>query len=256
MLLIIAAGVVTLALSPGDGWGVRPSLLGDDSKAVWGYVDYAGPTVRGRLASTLGVASQVFGALACAGICVSILTAVYVLHASFIFLRGWYEAAHAAGGTRAALPAALVGANTLIWAGLFYGVSQSFVWRGATGVVPTGRRLRPGWAFYTSLGTSLAWLFAGHTLGRMPPLELVKSWMGDTAPKVGRRRLGGGNEVLAKRGKGSSFFCAVFRPQSHTMFTLLLLRSSLCWAACPPSCATRSRRRRGWRWCEGRGLKL
>ena len=76
------------------------------------------------------------------------------------------------------------GAHTLLWAGLFYGVSQSFVWRGATGIVPTGRRLRPGWAWYTVLGTSLAWLLAAHTLSRMPPLELVRAWMGDTAPKV------------------------------------------------------------------------
>lgn len=101
-----------------------------------------------------------------------------------MFLRGWYEAAHAAGGTRAALPAFAVGAHTLIWAGLFYGVSQSLVWGGATGVVPTGRRLRPGWAWYTTLGASLAWLFAAHTLSCMPPLELVRAWMGDTAPKV------------------------------------------------------------------------
>lgn len=80
MAAIIVAHVVTLALSPGEGWGLRPSLLGDDSQATWGYVDYNGPTTQGRLASTLGVASQVFGALACAAICVSILAAIYVLH--------------------------------------------------------------------------------------------------------------------------------------------------------------------------------
>lgn len=185
MLAIIVASIVTLALSPDDGWGLRPALLGDDTQAVWGYVDYAGPVLQGRLASTLGVASQVFGALACAAVIVSILAAIYVLHSSVMFLRGWYEAAHAAGGTRAALPAFAVGAHTLIWAGLFYGVSQSFVWRGATGIVPTGRRLRPGWAWYVTMGTALAWMAAAHVLSRMPPLELVKAWLAESpAPKV------------------------------------------------------------------------
>lgn len=80
MVAIIVAHIVTLALSPGDGWGLRPSLLGDDTQATWGYVDYNGPVKQGRLASTLGVASQVFGALACAAICISILAAIYVLH--------------------------------------------------------------------------------------------------------------------------------------------------------------------------------
>lgn len=104
---------------------------------------------------------------------------------NIMFLRGWYEAASAAGGTRAALPGFAVGANQLLWAGLFYGVSQSAVWNGKAGVVPTGRRLRPGWAWYTTLASSLAWLLASHALSRFPPLELVRAWLGpDGAPKL------------------------------------------------------------------------
>ena len=72
-----------------------------------------------------------------------------------------------------------------LWAGLFYGVSQSAVWNGKAGVVPTGRRLRPGWAWYTTLASSLAWLLASHALSRFPPLELVRAWLGpDGAPKL------------------------------------------------------------------------
>ena len=63
-----------------------------------------------------------------------------------MFLRGWYEAAHAAGGTRAALPAFAVGAHTLIWAGLFYGCpnhssggARRASCRPAEGCAPGGR---------------------------------------------------------------------------------------------------------------------
>ena len=67
--------------------------------------------------------------------------------------------------------------NLLLWSGVFYGLTQFRVHY----AVPGPRRLRPGWAFYLSLGQTLAWLLASHVLSRMPPVELVQAWTGGIA---------------------------------------------------------------------------
>ena len=67
--------------------------------------------------------------------------------------------------------------NLLLWSGVFYGLTQFRVHY----AVPGPRRLRPGWAFYLSLGQTLAWLVASHVLSRMPPVELVQAWTGTIA---------------------------------------------------------------------------
>ena len=67
--------------------------------------------------------------------------------------------------------------NLLLWSGVFYGLTQFRVHY----VVPGPRRLRPGWAFYLSLGQTIAWLVASHVLARMPPVELVQAWTGNIA---------------------------------------------------------------------------
>lgn len=67
--------------------------------------------------------------------------------------------------------------NLLLWSGVFYGLAQFRVHY----VVPGPRRLRPGWAFYLSLGQTIAWLVASHVLARMPPVELVQAWTGNIA---------------------------------------------------------------------------
>lgn len=245
MAFIAVSGVCTLALSWRRGWGWRPGALDATEVALrWGYANYQGLLAAegARLHRTLGVGAQVFGALVVVALSISVLFALYVLHTSVMFSRGWYEAASAAGGLRAALPGFAVGVrrrrevflgeqereegerarerrerarereeserarerkekrkeerkthlflhqkkkpqnlllkgNLLLWSGVFYGLSQFRVHF----LVPGPRRLRPGWAFYLSLGQTIAWLVASHVLARMPPVELVQAWTGNIA---------------------------------------------------------------------------
>ena len=116
MAFIAVSGVCTLALSWRRGWGWRPGALDAAEVALrWGYTDYRGLLAPGgaRFHQTaLGVGPQVFGALVVVALSVSVLFAVYVFHTSLMFSRGWYEAASAAGGLRAALPGFAVGVRT------------------------------------------------------------------------------------------------------------------------------------------------
>ena len=109
---IAVSGICTLALSWRRGWGWRPGALDATEVSLrWGYTDYQGILTPGgsRLHQSLGVGPQVFGALVVAALSISVLFALYVLHTSLMFSRGWYEAASAAGGLRAALPGFAVG---------------------------------------------------------------------------------------------------------------------------------------------------
>lgn len=168
MSFIAVSGICTLALSWRRGWGWRPGALDATEVALrWGYTDYVGilaPESGGTKFhdTPLGAGPQVFGALVVVAMSISILFAIYVFHTSLMFARGWFEAASAAGGLRAALPGFAVGGNLLLWSGVFYGLTQFRV----HAVAPGPRRLRPGWAFYLSLGQTLAWLVASHVLSR------------------------------------------------------------------------------------------
>lgn len=114
MAFIAVSGACTLALSWRRGWGWRPAALDAAEVALrWGYADYRGLLAPegSRLHETLGAGPQVFGALVVVSLSVSILFSLYVLHTSVMFGRGWYEAASAAGGLRAALPGFAVGVS-------------------------------------------------------------------------------------------------------------------------------------------------
>ena len=113
MAFIAVSGVCTLALSWRRGWGWRPGALDAAEVALrWGYTDYRGllaPEGARFHQTPLGVGPQVFGAFVVVALWISVLFAIYVFHTSLMFSRGWYEAASAAGGLRAALPGFAVG---------------------------------------------------------------------------------------------------------------------------------------------------
>jgi len=98
--------------------------------------------------------------------------ALYLVNATLLFFRGWYEAAAAAGGRRAGLPAFAVGTNLLVWAGIFLGISS----RAAKGVEGAGP-VRGQWAFWLTIASGLAWLVKAHVLYRQPPVEAVTGWL-------------------------------------------------------------------------------
>lgn len=104
--------------------------------------------------------------------------------------------------------------NLLLWSGVFYGLTQFRVHY----AVPGPRRLRPGWAFYLSLGQTLAWLVASHVLSRMPPVELVQAWTGTIAaasapaPTAAAAATAAGSNGGSNSGEGSSSAAAAAAP--------------------------------------------
>ena len=155
-----AAALAVLAAGWKRGWS------GSDADTQWGWVN-AGSE---RLAPSLGVASQVFGALTGVALAIAAAAALYLTNATLLFFRGWFEAAAAAGGRRAGLPAFAVGTNLLVWAGIFLGISS----RAAKVGGPPGGS---AWAFWLTIASGLAWLLKSHILYRQPPVEAVSGWL-------------------------------------------------------------------------------
>ncbi len=153
---------------------------GPDSQ--WGWVN--GPGGGARLAPSLGVPSAVFGAFTGAALILAALAALYLINATLLFFRGWYEAAAAAGGRRAGLPAFAVGTNLLVWAGIFLGISMRAS-KAAGGPLAAAAAMRGQWAFWLTVASGLAWLVKAHVLFRQPPVEAVTAWLASVAPAGG-----------------------------------------------------------------------
>ena len=186
-----AAALAVLADAHNKGWG-GPAGSGPD--AQWGWVSGPGG---GRLRSTLGVASQVFGAFTGAALIIAAAAALYLVNATLLFFRGWYEGAAAAGGRRAGLPAFAVGTNLLVWAGVFLGISLREAKAGG------GAGGRGQWAFWLTVASGLAWLVKAHVLYRQPPVEAVTAWLGTVGGGEGGAGGAGGGAASVRPVLGS-----------------------------------------------------
>lgn len=144
---------------------------------TWGWVN--GPGGSDRLAPTLGTPSAVFGAFTGGALVLAAGAALYLINATLLFFRGWYEAAAAAGGRRAGLPAFAVGTNLLVWAGIFLGISMRAA--KTTGPLAALAAMRGKWAFWLTIASGLAWLVKAHVLYRQPPVEAVAGWLSTVA---------------------------------------------------------------------------